>query len=456
MVSTRLTYALVIGLVMGATLAEGTIIRVPEDQQTIQEGIDVANFRDTVLVDTGIYYENIDFIGKAILVTSYFILSGDTTIINSTIIDGNASGTVVSFITGEDSTSAVVGFTIRNGYALNGSGVSCTNSFPVIRNNVILNNSTEYAGGGIFMCAGASPIIVENIIRGNNPGYLGWGGGIYICGGCSPYISRNIIIDNGLGKSASSRLSNAITNPHKNGERFIVEGKLYESCRIVSHRSYNGGGILISNSEGIPTSPIIINNTIDGNSASNLGGGIFCYLATPDIRNNIFTSNTGYGIYVQGDTVEIFYNDIWNNTNDYGGSVIEGPGNIHEEPLFVDSVANDFHLQVGSSCIDAGDPGSPLDPDGTVADMGAFYFNQSGVEEETIDPTRMYLKLSVYPNPFTEKTNIGYQVPSIQIYDLSGRLIETTKGNTIGKNLKPGIYFLKAKGYMAVKVVKVR
>ena len=32
-------------------------------------------------------------------------------------------------------------------------------------------------------------------------------------------------------------------------------------------------------------------------------------------------------------------------------------------------------MSLGSPCIDAGNPGSPFDPDGTVADMGALFFN---------------------------------------------------------------------------------
>lgn len=52
-----------------------------------------------------------------------------------------------------------------------------------------------------------------------------------------------------------------------------------------------------------------------------------------------------------------------------------GEGNFTDDPLFVDAVIN-FHLQSTSPCIDAGDPASPLDPDGTRADVGAHAFEQ--------------------------------------------------------------------------------
>ncbi len=38
-----------------------------------------------------------------------------------------------------------------------------------------------------------------------------------------------------------------------------------------------------------------------------------------------------------------------------------------------------------SPCIEAGDPSSPADPDGTVADMGAYYFDQTGFNTITMD-----------------------------------------------------------------------
>jgi hypothetical protein len=51
-----------------------------------------------------------------------------------------------------------------------------------------------------------------------------------------------------------------------------------------------------------------------------------------------------------------------------------GTGEIHEDPLFRDPSSQDYRLSLGSPCIDAGWPDSPLDPDGTVADMGAVFF----------------------------------------------------------------------------------
>ncbi|MEM1452449.1 MAG: right-handed parallel beta-helix repeat-containing protein [Planctomycetota bacterium] len=50
-------------------------------------------------------------------------------------------------------------------------------------------------------------------------------------------------------------------------------------------------------------------------------------------------------------------------------------GNIDTDPLFVDLLAGDLRLTDVSPCFDTGDPASPLDPDGTRADMGAYFLN---------------------------------------------------------------------------------
>ena len=100
------------------------IHRVPHERETIQEGVDTAESGDTVLVDEGIYYENLQ-INKEITLGSYFLLDGDLSHRDATIIDGssyneNSSpfGSCVLFLpsdNGEAISAKLTGFTIQNG-----------------------------------------------------------------------------------------------------------------------------------------------------------------------------------------------------------------------------------------------------------------------------------------------------------------------------------------------------
>ena len=56
-----------------------------------------------------------------------------------------------------------------------------------------------------------------------------------------------------------------------------------------------------------------------------------------------------------------------------------GEGNISGDPRFVDPANGDFHLLPGSPCIDAGNPASETDPDGSRADLGAYPFSPASV-----------------------------------------------------------------------------
>ena len=115
-----------------------TTIHVPADQPTIQAGINAAVEGDTVMVSPGTYYENINFNGKAITVRSAV---GPA----ATIIDGQASGVVVTFATAETSASVISGFTIRNAGT---AGISVSGASPTITGNVISGNSA-CGGSGI-------------------------------------------------------------------------------------------------------------------------------------------------------------------------------------------------------------------------------------------------------------------------------------------------------------------
>jgi len=57
-------------------------------------------------------------------------------------------------------------------------------------------------------------------------------------------------------------------------------------------------------------------------------------------------------------------------------------GNMLLDPCFTGEgiFPENYRLTEDSPCIDAGDPDSPLDPDGTRADIGAFYFHQRDID----------------------------------------------------------------------------
>jgi len=172
-----------------------TIINVPDDFLHIQEAIDNSADGDTVLLQPGIYVENLNFNGNNIVLGSLFLITGDVSFISSTIIDGNQSGPVVSFENGEDSAAVITGFTLRHGYSRNGGGIYCLHSNPVINNNII-NGNSAHSGGGIY-CYNSRPTINNNTICDNVAvGYAAVGGGIYISLNSFPIIINSIFWGN--------------------------------------------------------------------------------------------------------------------------------------------------------------------------------------------------------------------------------------------------------------------
>ena len=133
------------------------VIEIPGDYSTIQHGIDASSNGDTVLVYPGTYVENINYNGKNIVVGSLFLTYGDTSYISQTVIDGDQTGSVVTFESGEDSTTVLSGFVILNGNTNYGGGIRCDlNSNPVLSNIRISNNYSMMLSG--IESADCSPV----------------------------------------------------------------------------------------------------------------------------------------------------------------------------------------------------------------------------------------------------------------------------------------------------------
>ncbi|MDP6797931.1 MAG: CotH kinase family protein, partial [Candidatus Krumholzibacteria bacterium] len=104
---------------------------------------------------------------------------------------------------------------------------------------------------------------------------------------------------------------------------------------------------------------------------------------------------------------------------------IPGIGNLFEAPLFVDASAGNFNLTAFSPCINAGDPLSPPDPDGTLADMGALPFDMtaSGI---VINEINYHSSGQFNPEDWVELHNPGDQaidISGMQFMDLANTFV---------------------------------
>jgi hypothetical protein len=435
---------------------KATILPVPGTYSTIQSAITASSNGDTIAVSPGTYYENINFRGKNVLLTSLYYLANDTSYILSTIINGSTpvhpdTASCVIFNSGEDSTAILQGFTITGGSGTKwqdihgaglyreGGGILIELSAPTIRHNQITNNQATNTtgvtscGGGGMRIGDSNPDIYGNVISNNQGRY---GPGIVLnYTGCK--IRNNIIFANTGGQD------------------------------------YNGGsGIWILNNH-LSTPKIIENNTIVNNASSLSGGtgGILLWsAANVMLRNNIIRDNIPLlQILNVGSTAVVLYCDV------KGG--YPGSGNIDLDPFFT---SQSYLLSGSSPCIDAGDsttiyndPEDPGDPGHALFpsmgllrnDIGAYggplaslfpsFATITGIAE-----IKSGNSFFVFPNPFSTEATLTTKTPlqnvTLTLVNPLGQVVreaENINGQqvTIQRgNLQSGIYFIRITRNQAV------
>lgn len=275
---------------------------------------------------------------------------------------------------------------MKNVKVINGS-IDMYFSDVTLQNFYMLNNRDLYWSDGLFTSFGGNIDVKNSTFIGNNAGegliftypetanvencyfndvpdaieYL------YISGGT---ILNNIIINPGddgidINHSVNSVVSqNKVFDANDNGITFdSCQNMLIENNLIVGCKQ----GINLKNNAHATSK----NNTLYGNKTSvflyqkyaGSGGGHI------NIINTIISNSIQQ--VLSADQYSS-YNISYSLCDDLN---MPGTGNIFGDPLFVSPADSNFQLQPTSPCINTGDPGSPLNPDGTRSDIGAFYYN---------------------------------------------------------------------------------
>jgi predicted GH43/DUF377 family glycosyl hydrolase len=338
---------------------------VPTFVSTIQGAIDASNDGNIVLVEEGTYQENINFKGKAITVASRFLMDGDTSHISNTIIDGSEpshpdTGSVVRFVSGEDTNSVLKGFTITGGIGTvhstfnyrGGGGIYCFNSGGCIESNHVLNNtvnSTDEATGGGLAVDVTTPTtviirdnrIINNSLNGTTGAY---GAGVEIVNVNAKVIGNEISHNHAVSSSGQANpgglgfWSDTPSIPYA----VVKDNQIsFNSATGIDVGNYSGagsGGLGIYEYRGVVENNKITHNWVNG-SQDAFGAGMSC----GDIPDSLVI----VGNYIANNSVEHGYG--WG-----GGLCIYRSGNIYSPVIVLKNIIVNNSAEGGSGSVGGG------------------------------------------------------------------------------------------------------
>ncbi len=408
-----------INIFLFSSFISATIINVPVDQPTIQQGLNAAQSGDTVLVRPDTYTENIIW---PTVNGIKLISAGDS---SNTIIDGGGMNSVIRILSSAIGESTLIeGFKIQNQNIdmRVGSGIYLEGSSPTISNVSFTDNSAPEGGG--MKCVNSSPVL-------NNVSFTGnaalQGGGMYLYNS-SPTLTNVSFTDN-YANSGGGMFVRENSNP------------IISRVTITGNTADNGSGMYLWRS-----SPILTNVTITGNSASGWGGGMYLYnYSSPTLTNVTIANNTAKsagGILSKGNCNPTFTNVIitGNSVNQYGGGMyLEGstPNLAITDVTIADNIASEWG---GGMYLYAS---SPTLTNVTIAGNSANGYGGGMVVRNNSSPTLTYVTISgnsanpygggmysLLANPTIGYSNIAYN--SSGLYNADNSIIIDAVGNYWG------------------------
>lgn len=291
-------------------------------------------------------------IGDQVLLSKGVTVRGSGGAANTVLLQTNLQGRVL-YITDGAAGAVVEDLTLTGGKAVSGALIGATSygaglrmHAGTVRNCVISNNASSVRdadGGGVYMAGGTllNCRVVNNSAQGTYNGE-GFGGGIYMDTGC---VERCVVMSNTISTTASG---SSYGNLYGAGvymakgllQNTLISGNMATNGDPNKASATRGGGLFLA-------SGTAVNCTIADNSLNPVGMGGGYYGAGAVTNAIVYFNLVGAGA---------------DNTVTNGGTfcfacttpAIAGPGNISDDPQFINHTNGNYRLAAGSPCIDKG------------------------------------------------------------------------------------------------------